>query len=211
LLSSEVLRHVAELFHLRIVWLLGRDERVVADTSWSVENFATAIEVAKQEGRTPSVTLVRPLCDGSAATADDWLRPVVAVVRREHVTGRGTAFVTLQVWALDRCSTAEPQAQQITDLIGICRRLAVPVAGIDLPRQIMHELALGTRLPVQTLGCLLPRRWDPSAPLSHRSPSPPPTATTTVETSESSGSDPATTIDLYGMLARQQCTHDDKS
>jgi hypothetical protein len=211
LLSSEVLLHVAELFHLRVEWLLGRDERVVADTSWSVENFATAIEVAKQEGRAPSVTLVRPLCDGSAATADDWPRPVVAAVRREHVTSKGTAFVTLQVWPLDRCLTVEPPSKQIADLIDVCRRLVVPVAGIDLPRQIMHELALGTRLPVQTLGCLLPRRWDPTAPWSHRSSSPLPTAASTVESPESSGYEPAATIDLYGMLARQQRSREDKS
>ena len=211
LLSSEVLLRVAELFHLRVEWLLGRDERAVADTSWSLENFAAAIEVAIREGQTPSVTLVRPLCDGSAAIADDGPRPVVAVVRREHVTGKGTAFVTLQVWALDRCLTVERPAQQNADLIGVCRRLVVPVAGIDLSRQIMHELALGTRLAVQTLSCLLPRRWDPTAPWSHQSSSPPPTAASAVETSEGSGSEPATTIDLYGMLARQQCSREDES
>jgi hypothetical protein len=133
----------------------------------------------------------------------------MAVVRREHVNGNGTALVTLQVWALDRCSTVRSPEQQTTDLIGVCRRLVVPVAGIDLPRQIVHELALGTRLPVQTLGCLLPRRWDPTAPWS--SSSPPPTAARTAETSEDSGSDPATTIDLYGMLARQQRIREDKS
>jgi hypothetical protein len=135
----------------------------------------------------------------------------MAVVRREQVNGNGTAFVTLQVWALDRCSTVKSPAQQIADLVGVCRRLVVPVAGIDLPRQIIHELALGTRLPVQTLNCLLPRRWDPTAPSSHQSSSPPPTAASKVETSKSSGSDPATTIDLYGMLARQQCSREEES
>src|SRR6185312_13973907 len=126
LLSPGVLLQVAELFHLRVEWLLGTDERVVAAASWSMESFATAIEAAKQEARTPSVTLVRSLCDGSATIADDWSRPVVAVVRREHLTANRTAFVTLQVWDLERCSTVGPPVQQIIDLIGICHRLAVP-------------------------------------------------------------------------------------
>jgi hypothetical protein len=203
-LSREMLAYLAELFHVRLEWLTGSDERAISESRWTADRFRTELATACRQYRNPTVTFVRTCSGVAGAVVDDQLELPMAVIRREHVTSNSTRFVTLQVWRFDRCLTEKSTTGQIAEVTAACRAFAVSVTGIELSHHVMRELGLGVKLPVELLSCLLPQTWDPAGPWEQVSAALQPVAATPNEASIGSNSEPATTIDLYAMLARQQ-------
>lgn len=197
LLTANVIASVARCFYVSPDWLTGTEERALPTTRWTPVLFGAELEAARREHHNPAVTLVR------AALVDrPYSDDAVAVIRREHVVN-STEFVTLQVCRFDRFTNASI-VEQLDAIAAVCRGFGIPISGIEVSSHRMHELACGTALPVQTLSCLLPRRWEPAGPWGHTGPALTPTAARGADSGSFASSEPATTIDLHADLARQQ-------
>jgi hypothetical protein len=159
LLTPSTLQYIAEVFDVRLEWLAAGAERATCRRPWTSEDLHRQLTAEHVAGREPSVTLVRGV---EAAHTYGMRVPEFAVVRREHGARARPQFVTLQVWHFHRW---QPDAQlaECDAVAAICERTQTQLAGVELPGEVLGGLSLGRELPIQLLGCLIPRRWHPRA------------------------------------------------